>query len=97
LILLSSKLQSGQMILGLLCRTHSKTPGRCDGAARLLEEGLAYLKSDQIEMVLAELEKIQPKYNEMLFAFSHHKYESSAAAEYAQHGFLRRLGSIPPP
>jgi hypothetical protein len=45
-------------------------------------------------MVLAELEKIQPKYNEMLFAFSHHKYESSAAAEYAQHGFLRRLGTL---
>lgn len=39
-------------------------------------------------------EKIQPKYDDLLLAFSHRRYVAEAAAEYARHRFLRRLGTL---
>jgi hypothetical protein len=65
-----------------------------DPSRSLAEDALAFLKPDQIEMVRSEWEKIQPKYADLLLAFSHRKYEAEAAAEYARHGFLRRLGTL---
>jgi hypothetical protein len=62
--------------------------------ARLLEDDLAFLKPDQIEKVREELERVQPKYDRLLLTFIHRTYKNDLAAEYARHGYMRRLGTL---
>lgn len=42
----------------------------------------------------AELEAVERKYNDLLFAFLRHRFENDEAREFAQHGFMRRLGTL---
>jgi hypothetical protein len=62
--------------------------------ARLLEDDLAFLKPDEIEKVREDLERVQPKYDRLLLTFNHRIYKSEQAAEYARHGYMRRLGTL---
>jgi hypothetical protein len=55
---------------------------------------MAYLTPEQIAKVEERLAEIGPKYNRLLLTFSHRKYSSDQAAEYARHGYLRRLGTL---
>jgi hypothetical protein len=54
----------------------------------------SYLKPDQIIKINGMLGEIEPKYNRLIFAFGRHRYGNERAFEYAQHGYVRRLGTI---
>jgi hypothetical protein len=60
----------------------------------LSEEHLAFLKPDQIEKVQKELERVQPKYDRLLLTFIHRTYKNELSAEYARHGYMRRVGTL---
>jgi hypothetical protein len=55
---------------------------------------LSYLKPDQIEKIEDMLGELLPKYNRLLLTFSHRRFDSEQAAEYARHGYLRRTGTL---
>jgi hypothetical protein len=55
---------------------------------------LSYLKPDQIAKIEATLNEIESKYNRLLLTFSHRPFDSEQAAEYARHGYLRRVGTL---
>jgi hypothetical protein len=55
---------------------------------------MSYLTQEQIAKIEERLAEIEPRYNRLLLAVSHRKYSSEQAAEYARHGYLRRLGTV---
>jgi hypothetical protein len=60
----------------------------------LRERRLAYLTPEQIEKVEQELGTVLPKYNKMLLRLPYIRFKSDKAAEYLQHGFGRRMGTL---
>jgi hypothetical protein len=55
---------------------------------------VAFLKPDQIEDLLDAVEQLQSKYDRLVLTFSHRAYSSDKAAEYARHGYMRRVGTL---
>jgi hypothetical protein len=55
---------------------------------------LSYLKPEQIAKIEETLDEIEPRYNRLLLTFNHRRFNSEQAAEYAQHGYMRRLGTL---
>ena len=55
---------------------------------------VAYLKPEQIEKVEETLGEILPRYNRLLLTFNTRRFKSDQAAEYAHHGYMRRLGTL---
>ncbi|UWU80725.1 hypothetical protein N2603_20340 [Bradyrhizobium huanghuaihaiense] len=55
---------------------------------------MSYLKPDQIEKLREALDDIEPRYNRLLLTFRQRRFSSEQAAEYALHGYLRRLGTL---
>lgn len=53
-----------------------------------------YLKPDQVEKINELFGEIEPKYNRLVLMFSHRRYGNERAFEYAQQGYVRRLGTI---
>jgi len=55
---------------------------------------VAFLKPDQIEDLLYAVEQLQSKHDQLVLTFSHRAYRSDKAAEYARHGYMRRVGTL---
>lgn len=55
---------------------------------------MSYISPDQIAKIMELFGQIEPKYNQLLFRFAHRRYGNGRAAEYAQHGYSRRLGTL---
>ncbi|WP_407122389.1 hypothetical protein [Bradyrhizobium sp. STM 3561] len=55
---------------------------------------MSYISPDQIAKIMELFGQIEPKYNQLLFRFAHRRYGNERAAEYAQHGYSRRLGTL---
>jgi hypothetical protein len=55
---------------------------------------VAFLKPEQIEDLLDALEQLQSKHDQLVLTFNHRAYISDKAAEYARHGYMRRVGTL---
>jgi hypothetical protein len=55
---------------------------------------LSYLKPSQIEKIEETIGELETKYNQLILTFNHHQYKSEEGAEYARHGYMRRLGTL---
>lgn len=55
---------------------------------------MSYINSDQVAKIMERFDEIEPKYNRLLFTFAHRQYANDRAAEYATHGYSRRLGTL---
>jgi len=55
---------------------------------------MAFLTPDQTKEIEEKLETLLPKYNEMLLKLPFTRFQQERAAEYFQHGYVRRMGTL---
>jgi hypothetical protein len=53
-----------------------------------------YLKREQLDEIKEKFETIEGRYNDLLLSYTAHRFQNEEAREFAQHGFLRRLGTL---
>jgi hypothetical protein len=53
-----------------------------------------YFKRKQLTEIRDKLETIERRYNHLLLKYSHWQFENEHAREFAQHGFMRRVGTL---
>ncbi len=53
-----------------------------------------YYGSAVLAQLQEELWVVERRYNSLLLAFTRHRFENDEAREFAQHGFMRRLGTL---
>lgn len=55
---------------------------------------MSYLNPEQIAKVEGTMGDLEPRYNRLLLVFNQHRFNSESAAEFARHGYMRRLGTL---
>ena len=55
---------------------------------------MTYFSDDAIAKLAEEFVLLQGRYEALLIAYNNHNYRVAKSAEHAQHGFLRRLGTL---
>lgn len=55
---------------------------------------MAFLTPDQIKEIEEKLGTLLPRYNKMLLKLPYTRFQQEKAAEYFQHGFVRRMGTL---
>jgi len=55
---------------------------------------LSFLKLDQVEKIEQTVGELEAKYTQLILTFNHHQYKTEQGAEYARHGYMRRLATI---
>jgi hypothetical protein len=55
---------------------------------------MSFLTPDQIKEIEEKLGTLLPKYNKMLLKLPFTRFRQEKAAEYFQHGFVRRMGTL---
>lgn len=53
-----------------------------------------YFSEDLLNKLKDEFALLQSRYNTLLLTYHQHKYRCTKSAEYAEHGFMRRLGTL---
>jgi hypothetical protein len=73
--------------------------GKCCTALKILatneeRELKPYYGSEVLAQLQEEFWAVEPRYNALLLTYTAHRFANEEAREFAQHGFMRRLGTL---